>query len=279
MFFVLSKVLWFVFSPLSVLTIGLCAGVFFYARTWAKWLIRFCVACLALIGFLPIGYNLLTWLENKYPAVEVENVDGIIVLGGGLDLKTSNARQQIQINVNANRIWEFAALSLRYPQAKLVVTGGEAEFIDQPGSEAEKTREALNILNIKTDRIVIEAKSRNTYENMQFSKELIHPQPGDKWLLITSAYHMPRSMAIFNTNGWKVMPHPAGYITNGQYRYLPTLDVLGSFYQFQVAVKEIVGIIAYTLTDRIKTDIPDADNAITDPVPDTDAAPAAGGVR
>ena len=86
---------------------------------------------------------------------------------------------------------------------------------------------------------------------MLFSTELVHPKAGDKWLLITSAFHLPRSVGVFEKGGWDVIPYPAGYLEDGQYFVFRNLDVLGNFYKLQVAMKEIVGIIAYSFTGKL----------------------------
>ncbi len=95
--------------------------------------------------------------------------------------------------------------------------------------------------------------SRNTFENMEFSKIAANPKEDDIWLLVTSAFHMKRSQGIFNTHGWKVIPYPAGYLTDGHYKVIPNFEVIDNMYKLQIVAKEIIGIMAYYFTGKIKT--------------------------
>lgn len=255
MFFTASKLLWIIVSPLTLIT--LLIGVGAIARKYKAGRIGMGagISLLMILGFLPIGHNMMVYLENKYPPMQdfPAKVDGILVLGGSINLKTSIARHQVQLNENAPRITEMLYLSKLYPDAKLVFTGGDGNLLKSSSNESIELYSLLKDIGFSPSRIIFEGESRNTFENMQFSKKLINPQPEEVWILVTSAFHMPRSMAIFDTNGWKVVAYPAGYLTNGQYRLTPDLDVLGNMYKFQVAAKEFVGIMAYTLTGRIKT--------------------------
>ncbi|MEK7801001.1 MAG: YdcF family protein, partial [Pseudomonadota bacterium] len=223
---------------------------------WGRRLLQTGVVLLCLIGFLPIGHNLLVLLENIYvDSTLPPKVDGMIMLGGVIDIEASVARHQVQLQGNPGRMIEFIRLSQQYPQAKAIVSGGNGMMRDVDTTESEQTAILLKKLHVPMDKIIFEKQSRTTYENMAFSKILANPQAEENWLLITSAYHLPRAVAVFTSNGWPVTPIPAGYMTDGVYRFMPSLDVLGSCYKFEVAVKEIVGIIAYTLTERINTDV------------------------
>ncbi len=256
MFFVLSKIFWILCSPVTLATIGLAVGGFFYARNMGRALLKFSVLFLCVIGFFPVGQNLLVYLENTHPvpAHLPAKVDGIIILGGSIDLKTSIARDQIILNENASRLTEMMALARQYPKAKIVFSGGDGNLIQSSSSESEKVDNLLkNIgLNALAKRVLYEGKSRNTYENMVYARDMVNPRPADHWVLVTSAFHMPRSAAIFASHGWAVTPYPVGYLTDGKYHILPGLDVLGNMYKFQVAAREIIGIMAYTLTGKIR---------------------------
>lgn len=211
---------------------------------------------LLVLGVFPTGINLLTYWENRAPLLTdlPKKVDGIIVLGGSVSVRISELRGQVQLNENAPRISEMLVLAKKYPRAKIIFSGGDGNLFHISSSESAELKNLLKNMGFDTSRIIFEDKSRNTFENMEYSRELVKPKTGEKWILVTSAFHMPRSVAIFNSNGWKVIPYPAGYLTEGNYRYWPTLDVLGNIYKLQVAVKEIVGIMAYRLTGRIKPD-------------------------
>ena len=108
-------------------------------------------------------------------------------------------------------------------------------------------------MDFDTSRIIYEGESRNTFENMDFSKNIANPKAGEVWLLVTSSFHMKRSEGIFRSNGWDVIPYPAGYLTAGNYKVIPNFDVLDNMFKLQIVVREIIGIMAYRLTGKIKT--------------------------
>jgi uncharacterized SAM-binding protein YcdF (DUF218 family) len=255
MFFVMSKLFWLIFAPLTFITLLICVGGALRRLRAGRMLCGTGIVLLALLGFLPIGHDMLATLENKFPEMAnfPKKVDGIIVLGGAIELRTSVARHQVQLNENAPRITEMIYLAKLYPDAKIVFTGGDGNLSKTSSNESIELYNLLKDIGFNPSRILFEGESRNTFENMQFSKDLVKPKEGETWILVTSAYHMPRSYAIFTSNGWNVLPYTAGYFTDGTLRFTPNLEVLGNMYKFQVAAKEIIGIMAYTLTGKIKT--------------------------
>ncbi len=256
MFFYLGKIFWALLSPLTLIWLLLLIGC---GLKWAgrpAWGGRFLVAGIGmflLLGILPVGPNALYWLESRYemPAPMPEKIDGIIVLGGAVHSEMSQIHNQPSLNEYGERITEAIRLSRLYPHARMVYSGGEGQLFPSSTTESAETKKLLENMGISTERIVFESSSRTTYENMIDSKTLINPQAGENWLLVTSAFHMPRSVAVFKKGGWNVIPYPAGYLEKGVPVWVPRLDVLANFYKLQVAMKEIVGIIAYDLTGKI----------------------------
>lgn len=250
MFFILSKIFWTLCSPLTLLGLMIVSGMIWdkLARVAGAGVVLF-----VLLGFLPVGPNLIVYLEKQYgnTVPPPYDITGIVVLGGVINGERSDIHQQISLNEYAERITEMIRLSHIYPQARIIFSGGSGEFSKGSPKESEKVRTLLKDMDINTSRFEYDGQSRNTYENMVESAKIAHPQAGDKWLLVTSAFHLPRAMAIFKKAGWDVIPYPAGYLEDGTYSWWPTLDVLGNFYKLQVATKEIVGIIAYSLTGKL----------------------------
>jgi uncharacterized SAM-binding protein YcdF (DUF218 family) len=103
-----------------------------------------------------------------------------------------------------------ADLSRRYPRAKIVFSGG-TNPPTSGASEAAIAKQFFVSFGIAPDRISIEKRSRNTEENAQFTAQLIHPTPQSQWLLVTSAYHMPRAMGTFQSAGVNVIAFPVGW--------------------------------------------------------------------
>ncbi len=245
-------------APLTLISLmmigGWMARGYKWGRKWGQRVLGGGIGLLILCGFFPIGHNLLVYQENQYPVMTQfpPKVDGIIVLGGSIDLDKSVSRGQGQLNEHAPRITEMIVLARQYPRAQIIFTGGNGSLRQSASSEAVEMTKLLNRIGFESGRILYEDQSRNTYENMVFSKNMIKPRTGDVWLLVTSAFHMRRSSLIFMSNDWAIIPYPAGYLTNGHYQFIPNFQVLENMYKLQIVAKEMIGIMAYTLTGKIK---------------------------
>ncbi|MBL8640512.1 MAG: YdcF family protein [Alphaproteobacteria bacterium] len=257
MFFYLSKILWAILSPLTLIALIICGGYVLRSRKIGRGVMGVGIALLILSGFCPIGYNMLVYLENQTSQRSMlssrlpAHVNGIIVLGGAVEVETSVARGQVQLNEHAPRLTEMIRLARQYPTAKIVLSGGNGRLRDVGSSEALQSKRFLQTIGFDTTRLTLEDKSRNTYENCIFSKAMVGPKPQEVWILVTSAFHMPRAQAVFESQDWPIMAYPAGYLTAGAYKLSPNLDVLENMYTLQIALKEMIGIMAYTLTGKI----------------------------
>jgi uncharacterized SAM-binding protein YcdF (DUF218 family) len=259
--FILTKVGWALLQPSNVLLLLLILGsalLIAGRRSAGKWLITAGTAALAIIGVLPAGAWLLSPLENRFPANPPlpSAVAGIIVLGGGIDLEVSAARDQLAMEGAAERLVAFVALARRYPHARLAFTGGSGELFGSETSEAAVVKQALRGLGLDPERVVFEDRSRNTFENARYSKGLLEPKPDECWLLITSAYHMPRAVGVFQRVGWDVLPYPVSYRTTGAPVLLRRLDVAYRMQEFDLAIYSWLGLLAYDLMDRSASLLP-----------------------
>lgn len=261
MFFTASKLAWFVAAPTNALLILLAAGAVLHRmglRRSSRWAGSCATAALLVIGFGPAGNLLLRPLEDRFPApAELEAPTGIIVLGGSTDEIVTAARDQVTVANAADRITEAVALSRRFPAARLVFTGGSAALVLKTRTEAEDTRRLWIALGVAPDRITTEDRSRTTFENALFTEQLVDRKPGDRWLLVTSAYHMPRAVGAFRAVGFPITPYPVDYFTTGDnLDLLPRRSAADGLGRFDLAVKEWVGLAAYRLTGRIKALFP-----------------------
>tara|TARA_B110000881_G_scaffold177532_1_gene162671 strand:- start:1096 stop:1770 length:675 start_codon:yes stop_codon:yes gene_type:complete len=209
-----------------------------------------------LIGFFPVGEWLIAPLENRFTtnAALPSEVDGIIVLGGAILPRLSNTWQQPEVNGSADRLINFLYLARLYPNAQLVFTGGSGAVSEQEFKEAEMAQILFDQLGLAQRAIIFESESRNTSENARHSKALVTPESDENWLLVTSAFHMPRSIGVFCQEQWIVHPYPVDhYSQNGNllrlnFSFSTNLSVL------RRAVKEWVGLVAYRIsgkTDRL----------------------------
>lgn len=252
MTYAISKILG-PFTEPSVLLLLVCVvgAMFFLVRPNSKWgraLLIGGVMALALCAMLPVSNWLMQPLEERFPPLHQipRTVDGIIVLGGAIDLKESAERAAPELNERAGRMTAFVALARLYPQARLVFTGGNPSIFAQGPTEAEVARTFFAELGLDPRRVLFENRSRNTHENALFSKRLVRPASDQTWLLVTSAVDMPRAVGCFRAVGWSVTAFPVDYHA-GQWEpgFRPTLA--SGLKNLDWAAHEWVGLIYYRL--------------------------------
>ncbi len=259
MFYTLSKLFWIVAAPSSGIALLFGAA----AVAWALSRLRLARRCAILaaslyfiLGIGPVGALLLTALENRFarPAADMPPPDGIVVLGGAMDDTMLESRHAIVLAPSGTRMTEAVALALRYPQAKLVFTGGSADIsgASLSVSEADVARQFFVAMGLPPERAILENRSRNTYENAIFTRDLVQPKAGERWLLVTSATHIPRAVGIFRKAGFDVIAWPAHYFTSGRWNDALRLNTQPSdgLSQTDVAVREWIGLVVYRLTGR-----------------------------
>jgi len=256
MFFVLSKVLVFLAVPSNIiLGIGILGLILLLTR-FRRSGVRLMVACLLLlliVGLLPIGTALIAMLENRFPPGKEAGppITGIIVLGGPIDSRMSARRGSLSITGEVERLIEGAALARRHPAARLVFTGGNNSLFGTDPPESFYAAQLFEQLGVPPARLVLEDKSRNTDENAVFTKRLVDPKPGERWLLVTSAAHMPRAMGVFRKAGFAVEPYPVDWHTlpDGNLLHAPRY-LLSGVGTLDAASHELVGLLIYRLTGR-----------------------------
>jgi uncharacterized SAM-binding protein YcdF (DUF218 family) len=256
MFFLLSKILGFFALPSNLLiTLGLLGAVMLltrYARLGRRLLVA-SVLLVAVAGLSPLGNILILPLEQRFPPWDAArgSPDGIVVLGGPVSPELSLARGEVSLNESAERVTVVAELARRYPQARIVYSGGNGGLIIRDGNEAEFALRLFQSFGIDPVRILAEDRSRNTFENAVFSKQLAAPKPGERWLLVTSAHHMPRSIAVFRQAGFGAEAYPVDYRTRG---WIDAIVPFGAFgdglRRTDTATREWIGLIAYWVTGK-----------------------------
>jgi len=255
MFFPLSKILGFFALPSNLVTVVGLIGVLLlltrFKRTGRALMVTSLVL-LAIIGLTPLGNALIMPLEGRFPPWRGNgDVTGIVVLGGAITPDVSIARNEVSLNESAERLTGAALLAAAYPRAKIIFSGGDAGLVRAEGAEAPLARQLLLGLGLPPGRLIIEDRSRNTVENAEFSKELADPKPGDRWLLVTSAYHMPRAIGVFRRAGFDVEAFPVDWRTVGFPDALaPSTSVADGLKRTDTAVREWVGLLVYWLTGR-----------------------------
>lgn len=264
MFFYLSKIVWFLAQPSTALLVLLLLGVFLLWTRWA-WAGRRLVALAGILllvaGLSPLG-QVITWpLEDRFPLADLSQgppPDGIIILGGSVDTHVGLARNVSALNESAERMTEAIILARRFPEARVVFSGGGARLIYEGRKEAVDATALLTEMGLAPERLEVEDRSLNTYQNAVYTRELVKPQPGERWLLVTSAFHMPRAIGCFRQVGFQgVEAWPVDYRTRGPQDWLRFFDKPSEgLRRVDIIAREWVGLLVYWLTGRIPSLFP-----------------------
>ncbi len=248
MSYYLSKLVWLVLMPSNLLGLLLLMGV--VLRRW--WLVRSVVALLMLLVLVPVGLWLHLPLEDRFARPETlpERVDGIIVLGGAQEQQVTSARGVLALDQHGERLIEGLALALRHPEARLVFSGRTGVVGGFGGSEQIVNELYVDLMGFDAGRALYEDRSRNTWENALLTQAVLDPKPGEVWLLVTSAAHMPRSMGVFRRLGFDVVPWPVDYRTPGGLRWPLSFSAAARLDELDLAAREWVGLLAYRLMGR-----------------------------
>ncbi len=207
---------------------------------------------LAVFSVTPAANIFARPLEDRFPRPTLSVAPtGVIVLGGAMDEAVTKQRGAPALNDAAERLTEPVALLRRFPQAQLVFSGGSGRFSPADLTESDVAKKLWLSLGAPEDRMRFENRSRDTWENAVFTKELVQPKPGERWLLVTSAMHMPRSVGIFRKIGFDVIPYPVDYQTGGVpadfYGFRKPADALRVL---ESASHEWIGLAAYWLSGK-----------------------------
>ena len=256
MFFALSKILGFFAVPSNLLFLVAAVGVALMFTRFGRAGRRLTVlgiVLLGLAGLSPLGNALIVPLEQRFPAWDAARgaPDGIVVLGGAIGPAMSDARGEPSLNESAERMTVVAGLARRYPDARILFSGGDGSLMGNSSPEAKYALPLFESFGIPARRVELEDRSRNTAENATFSKVLAAPKPGERWLLVTSAHHMPRSVGCFRRAGFAVEAYPVDWRTRGPIDLAtPFGGLAAGMARTDVAAREWIGLLAYWLTGR-----------------------------
>ena len=222
MFFIASKIFWMLASPINLLLLVALAGVALCYGRHAR-----VGRGLALAAILDpargrarcpcAGCCSLRWKTGfPQPPADLQPPYGIVVLGGAINDAMSAARGQTIFDEGGERITEAVILAKRFPQARVVYTSGTNSVLGGSSNEAARARDLMVAMGVARDRITIEDKARNTEENASFTAAIVHPEPSQRWIVVTSAFHMPRAMGVFEKAGFHPIAYPVSFYTDGR---------------------------------------------------------------
>jgi uncharacterized SAM-binding protein YcdF (DUF218 family) len=265
LFFVLSKTLGVMLLPTNFLIgVGLFGAILLATRftSLGRKLLIASVVLLAICGFSPLGKLVLYPLESRFPPWDAARgaPDGIVVLGGSIDPDLSAAHGLPVFKGAVDRVIAVAALAHRYPNARIIFSGGSGNLISGDAREADYASAVFESLGVPKQRLTMERRSRNTQENAEFSKAIAAPKSGERWLLVTSAYHMPRSVGLFRKAGFAVEPYPVDWRVGGRADIL-TLSNLSSegLDRVDTGIREWMGLAAYWISGKTRELFPGPD--------------------
>ncbi|ODA68348.1 hypothetical protein A7A08_00170 [Methyloligella halotolerans] len=261
MFFYLAKLLWFFLQPSCLIAFLLLLGTVMVWTYWARWgrrIVALAAFLLLAVGLSPLGNWLVLPLEDRFPRADLDRgapPTGFIVLGGAEQRYIGEGRGAPTLNEAGDRIVEAGLLAHRFADAKVVISGGDAALFYPASSEALGTATILTGLGIDSTRLVLEDRSRDTYENAEYVKAKLQKLellgPDKRWVLITSAAHMPRAMGCFRQAGFEVEPWPVDYRTRGpEDAWRPFDKVSEGLRRVDMATREWVGLLAYWIRGR-----------------------------
>jgi len=262
-----SDLTWWALQPSGLVIVLLAVAWLASAagrRRWSGAVVGLVLLAWLAVVVAPVDAWLAAPLERRTPVTRSlpPSVDGIVVLGGSVEWRASVERGQLSLGPSAERTIAGAALARRYPDAVLAFTGVtpdalSADFRAAPGPASLFFGEAF-----ADRRPVVLSAAASTYEEALLSLERLQPRPGETWLLVTSAWHMPRAWATFRTLGWTTVPYPVDPMSAGaRWGWPDPPGAAGRLADVDRIVREWGAVLVYRRTGRIAPEAWDASRA------------------
>jgi len=240
-----NYLIWAFIKPSHLLIWLALAGVLFQRRRFGRWCLGALALLLLVFGLLPTAHWLVAPLEQRFPLQTLPNrVDGIIVLAGSEQLDLSELYDQPQLNSMGDRLTGTLMLAASHPRAKLIYSGRFRSPI---------ARQLLLGAGIAPERIRFEAESENTCESAMLVRDMLPADQGENWLLVTSAFHLPRAVACFEAVDLPVIPYPVDYRTGES---ALSFSLVSNLENLDYAAHEWLGLAYYRLTGRTRSLFP-----------------------
>lgn len=255
MFFYAAKIAWLLLQPLVAIIVlgalGFIARRFRFRRVGAT-LYGIAAVALVVVSLTPAGLLMTAVLEDRFPVpVLPDEVHGIVVLGGVFDTRVTRTRGEPELTDAADRATAARALAFRYPEARILFSGGVAAVLEEDIPETDAAEAFFASLDLAPERLLLDDRARDTFENAVYAREMAQPQPGETWLLVTSASHMPRSVGCFRVAGFDVIPYPVDFRTpKGSAVWRPSNATVRNLEKVHFAIREYVGLAAYYVAGR-----------------------------
>jgi uncharacterized SAM-binding protein YcdF (DUF218 family) len=255
--FYLSKILNFFINPLyilsSVILIQLFIIFFIQSKKLAILFSKLFLILFLFFGYSPLSNFLLSKIEDhiqpsKYP---IQQLTGVIVLGGSFNSGLqSKERNEVSLNGSAERLTKALEIYKKNPRLLILFSGFSGELKPQGWSESDMAKKFFLDQGIKLDNLIFENQSRNTFENIKYSKDIITNYKG-AWGLITSANHMPRSFFTFKKQGLILEPISVDYKTGTSKIFWINFNISSGLSNWSIILHELIGITYYKITNKI----------------------------
>jgi uncharacterized SAM-binding protein YcdF (DUF218 family) len=255
--FYIAKITNYLLDPLYILSFFLLILIFFLLFTNFKKLTIFSAKFLLILflffGYTPLSNFLLNKLEDfikpsKYP---VQQLKGIVVLGGSFNSGLqSKERNEVLLNSSAERLTKVLEIYNKNPKILILFTGFSGELKPQGWSESDMAKKFFLEQGVRSENLIFENKSRNTFENINYSKDIIKNYKGT-WGLITSASHMPRSYFGFKRQGLILEPIIVDFKTGTSPIFWISFNIGSGLSNWSTLLHEVVGISYYKITGKI----------------------------
>jgi uncharacterized SAM-binding protein YcdF (DUF218 family) len=204
------------------------------------------IIIILIVYILPLGSLSIKFLEKNYYNLKIpDNIDGIVVLGGIVNTKLTIEHDSLNFGRNSERLLEMVKIASQKEKIKIIFSGGNNNLIRNQTKEADLIKKYLTEMGIDISNILFENQSRNTYENLVFSKRLVQPKEKENWVLITSAFHMNRSLMIAKKIKWDLKPYPVDFRGFKRLDYYTLMGFDKNFENLKISLHEIIGILFY----------------------------------
>jgi uncharacterized SAM-binding protein YcdF (DUF218 family) len=255
--FYLSKIFNFFINPLHILFLVILIKLFIIFFIQSKKLVilfsKLFLILFLFFGYSPLSNFLLSKIEDyiqpsKYP---IQQLTGVVVLGGSFDTGTeSKERNQVFLNNSAERLTKALEIYKKNPRILILFSGFSNKLEPQSWSESDMAKKFFLEQGVRIDNLIFENQSKNTFENIKHSKDIIANHKGT-WGLITSANHMPRSFFTFKKNGLILEPISVDYKTGTSRMFWINFDITSSIINWNIIFHELIGIAYYKVTNKI----------------------------
>jgi uncharacterized SAM-binding protein YcdF (DUF218 family) len=255
--FYLSKIINFIFDPLYILFEIILVQIFFVLFLDSKKLIvlmsKIFLIIFLFFGYIPLSDLILNKIEDyiepsRFP---VNQLTGVVVLGGSFVTGTeSKERNEIFLNNSSERLTKALEIYKKNPRILILFSGFSNSISPQGWNESEMAKKFFLDQGVRVDNLILENKSRNTFENIKFSKGIISNYKGT-WGLITSASHMPRSFLAFKKQGLVLEPINVDYRTGTSKIFWLNFSISRGISSWSTVFHEVIGLAYYKLTNKI----------------------------